>query len=58
MSNFYGTLDEVFLNVITMEKGLIYESPEIEMIEVEIEQGFGMSLTNEGIGGEKEPIDW
>lgn len=44
------------LNVITMEKGLIYESPEIEMIVVEIEQGF--ALSNEGIDGEKAPIYW
>lgn len=48
------------LNFITMEKGITYVSPEIEVMEVEIEQGFAQSLTNEneGISGEGEPIYW
>lgn len=36
---------------------ITYETPKIEVIEVEIEKGFSNSLT-EGLSGEKDPINW
>ena len=39
-----------------MDNNLIYESPLVEIIEVEVEKGFAAS--NEPLGNRKEDFEW
>lgn len=33
-----------------MEKGIMYEAPQVEVLEVEVEKGFAASNPNEDVG--------
>ena len=53
---FMSTNNNIPYKMFNIDEEVQYYAPTLEVVVVEVEQGFQASLEN--IGGEKEEIDW